>query len=292
MLPDWKALPSLTALRAFEATARHGGFAGAARALNVTHAAVAQQVRGLEADMGVSLAVRTGRSVSLTEAGTRLAAALSDGFGTIAGAVEDLRVQGAERPLRIVGRPFLVDRMIMPNLAQFWKMHPGVEISILPRRDFSGLQAGSFDLAIPSLHPDDEAAPPGSEAQELARIPMVAIASPDLVAREGTDPLRLPWLWHDEDMDLKLRLMKGSGLPVDALKQTRIGSPNLQVEAIRQGIGVGLFNARIARQDIEAGDVVELALPHSVDVVYYAVIPKGPRHPLVDPFTKWLTSII
>lgn len=93
-------------------------------------------------------------------------------------------------------------------------------------------------------------------------------------------------------MDLKLSLMEGSGLPVDQLIQARIGSPNLQVEAIRQGIGVGLFNARIARQDIEAGHVVELPLPHPVDAVYYAVVPRGPRHPLVDAFTKWLVSII
>ena len=73
-----------------------------------------------------------------------MAAALSEGFGTIAGAVEDMGSYGSSRPLRIVARPFLVDRVIMPNLAQFWKMHPGVEISILPRRDFTGLQQGSF----------------------------------------------------------------------------------------------------------------------------------------------------
>lgn len=289
---NWKTLPSLTALRAFDATARHGGFAGAARALNVTHAAIAQQVRGLEADLSVSLAVRTGRTVSLTEAGNRLAVELAEGFETIANAVDDLRDTGRDRPLRIVARPFLVDRLIMPNLAQFWGMYPGVEISILPRRDFSGLQPGSFDLAIPSVRSGDTPGWPGTEAQELARIPTVAIAAPDLVARMGRDLTRLPWLWHEEDMDLKLSLMEGSGLPVDQLIQARIGSPNLQVEAIRQGIGVGLFNARIARQDIEAGHVVELPLPHPVDAVYYAVVPCGPRHPLVDAFTKWLVSII
>ena len=56
--PDWRHLPSLSALRAFEATARLGGFSAAARALNVTHAAVAQQVRALESELGVALVQR------------------------------------------------------------------------------------------------------------------------------------------------------------------------------------------------------------------------------------------
>lgn len=292
MSADWRTLPSLTALRAFEATASHGGFAGAARALNVTHAAVAQQVRALEAELGVSLAVRTGRTVSLTDAGARLASALADGFATIAGAVEEVREQGLGRPLRIVARPFLVDRLIMPNLAQFWRMHPGVEISILPRRDFTGLEPGSFDIAIPSLRDGETPDMPGTEYRLIARVPTVAIASPDLIAREGDDLLQLPWLWHDEDMDLKLAVIAESGLPVERLRQVRIGSPNLQAEAVRQGIGVALFNASIARFDIEAGDVIALPTPHSAYVVYYAVCPRGPRHPLSDPFVAWLEDLI
>ena len=72
MLIRWRDLPSLSLLRAFDATARHGGFAGAGRALNVTHAAVTQAVRGLEAELGVVLVQRAGRTVALTEVGERL----------------------------------------------------------------------------------------------------------------------------------------------------------------------------------------------------------------------------
>ena len=50
---DWKSLPSLSSLRTFDAAARHDSFSAAARALNVTHAAVTQQVRALEKDLGV-----------------------------------------------------------------------------------------------------------------------------------------------------------------------------------------------------------------------------------------------
>ncbi|PWJ10922.1 regulatory helix-turn-helix protein, lysR family [Jannaschia seohaensis] len=116
---DWRALPSLTALRAFDARARHGSFAEAARALNVTHAAVAQQVRALETELGHRLATRQGRQVQLTDAGRQLALALADGFGTIADAVGGLRDRARSRALRVTTTPFLTERVIMPHLASF-----------------------------------------------------------------------------------------------------------------------------------------------------------------------------
>jgi LysR family glycine cleavage system transcriptional activator len=76
-------LPSLTALRAFAATAELRSFSQAARALNVTHAAVAQQVRALEDQLGRPLVQREGRGVSLTTDGEHLADALNEGFSAM-----------------------------------------------------------------------------------------------------------------------------------------------------------------------------------------------------------------
>ena len=56
---DWRKMPALTSLRAFAATAREGGFSAAARRLNVTHAAIAQQVRALESDLEVCFSYQT-----------------------------------------------------------------------------------------------------------------------------------------------------------------------------------------------------------------------------------------
>ena len=69
MSTDWRSLPPLTSLRAFAAVAELGGFSQAARALNVTHAAVAQQVRSLEAHLDTPLVSRDGRGMALTEEG-------------------------------------------------------------------------------------------------------------------------------------------------------------------------------------------------------------------------------
>ena len=78
--PDWRHLPPLSTLRAFEATARLEGYSAAARALNVTPAAIAQQVRKLEDEMGAALVRREGRGLVLTEAGRQLAAQHSHSF--------------------------------------------------------------------------------------------------------------------------------------------------------------------------------------------------------------------
>ena len=70
---DWRHIPSLSALRAFEACARYESLSGAAKALNVTHAAVSQHVRTLEARFGLALIERRGRGIGLTSEGVQLA---------------------------------------------------------------------------------------------------------------------------------------------------------------------------------------------------------------------------
>ncbi len=75
---DWRRIPSLAALRAFEAQARLGGFTAAARELNITQAAVAQHVRRLEDFFSCALVQRQGRSMGLTDKGHRLTGTLTD----------------------------------------------------------------------------------------------------------------------------------------------------------------------------------------------------------------------
>ena len=84
-------LPSLKALRAFEAAARHESFRAAAEELNVTHSAVSHLVKNLEAELAVSLFHRIGRSVRLSEAGLLYAPILKDAFERIARSFEEER---------------------------------------------------------------------------------------------------------------------------------------------------------------------------------------------------------
>ena len=111
---DWSRLPALTTLRAFEATARLNGYSPAARSLNVTPAAVAQQVRKLEADTGAILVRRQGRGLVLTEAGQHLAFSLREAFSVIAKGFDDLALRQARGSVRVSTTDFFGSAVILP----------------------------------------------------------------------------------------------------------------------------------------------------------------------------------
>jgi LysR family glycine cleavage system transcriptional activator len=98
---DWLKLPPLNSLRAFSAVAETGSFTLAADKLNVTHAAVSQQVKLLENRVGIPLVVREGRGIALTEDGRRLARSLDGGFSLIERGVERLLFDTAEQPVQV-----------------------------------------------------------------------------------------------------------------------------------------------------------------------------------------------
>ena len=79
----WSSLPSLNSMRSFAALAEAGSYKHAAVALNVTHAAVSQQIRALEDRLGMSLVSPHGRGVRLTRDGLELARELSLGFSIL-----------------------------------------------------------------------------------------------------------------------------------------------------------------------------------------------------------------
>jgi len=288
---DWRTLPSLTALRAFDATAKHGGFAGAARALNVTDAAVAQQVRALEIDLGVRLAARQGRTIQLTDQGNSLARVLTDAFGNISAEIASLREGSTQRGFRATTTPYLTERLIVPKLSEFWASHPGAEISLVPSRDYVDVVKEGYDLAIRAYPRDKKVDWPGTEIVRITDVEVIAVCAPSVAEKAKNDAQNLPWLWHD-GMETKEAMMRACGLDLDFVQRVRIGSPNLLLEAARQGLGATLFNGFIGKQEVQVGGLVELAMPKPAYITYYAVMPKGPRHRLADSFIEWVRSLM
>jgi LysR family transcriptional regulator, glycine cleavage system transcriptional activator len=94
-------LPPLNGLRAFEAAARHLSFKLAAQELHVTPGAVAQQVRGLESQLGLALFERLHRQLVLTDAGQAYLPPLRDAFSRIAAATDELKPQHAQAVIRL-----------------------------------------------------------------------------------------------------------------------------------------------------------------------------------------------
>ena len=145
---DWSGLPSLNSLRAFSAVAETGSYSKAGDLFNVTHAAVNQQVKILEARLGVSLVVRAGRGIMLTADGATLARDLDTGFDTISKAVEALTESSATRPVQISMSPAFAVEWFMPRLQDFQNRHPDVLLMLNPTSKVMELKPGGVDLAI------------------------------------------------------------------------------------------------------------------------------------------------
>ncbi|HEY6919342.1 MAG TPA: LysR substrate-binding domain-containing protein [Tabrizicola sp.] len=284
----WRDLPSLSALRAFDATARHGSFADAGRVLNVTHAAVSQQVRALEAELGVALVRRAGRKVALTPAGESLARALDDGFDAIVQGIAELRRKEERRVVRVTTTTYIAETYVMPRLPGFWARHPGVEVALSPSPAKMDLHREGFDMAIRALtgswveRPDEEIRP-------LYQSQVIAVCAPALAA-SGLSPQDLPWVIGNEN-HWELAEIAGTGLDVTRLKRVEVGSPHLELQACRQGLGAGTATEIICRADLEAGRLVKLPLTGLPIITYAIVLPRGPRRPAVDAFADWLQTI-
>lgn len=284
---DWRTLPSLSSLRAFDATARNGGFSGAARSLNVTHAAIAQQVRGLEKELGVQLVARMGRSVSLTDAGARLAASLDDGFSAIAEGLQDLRAQEDRRGLRIATTPLIAHAMIMPRLAEFWEKHPGIEVALFPGSGNVDIVREGFDFGIRT----GDGNWPGFDAIHLACSPWIAVGAPSLLNDPSKKVDELPWIVTDDDEFGEFPPLIEGKIDFEKVPKVPIGSYRLCQAAAREGLGLNWVAEIVVQDDLASGHLQRVPGIRFKDLNYYVVVPKGPRREVVTQFIDWLKTI-
>lgn len=148
MVRRYYDLPSLTALAAFEAAARHLSLKRAAEELNVTPGAVSRQVKALEGDVGCALFLRRPRGVELTEEGGALYGTLGRSFGQIAETYH--RLQNAARTLSVtIGATTAFASMwLMPRLGAFWRAHQDITINHAISDNPKELRTAAVDLRI------------------------------------------------------------------------------------------------------------------------------------------------
>jgi LysR family glycine cleavage system transcriptional activator len=142
-------LPPLNGLRAFEAAARHLSFKLAAHELHVTPGAVAQQVKGLEAQLGVMLFERQHRQLLLTPAGQAYLPPLRDAFEQIAAATDALRPQHARAVVQL-GVHAGYDLPTLVRRVEHFRSEQGKDVHVRISRPagFHELVEGKVDLVI------------------------------------------------------------------------------------------------------------------------------------------------
>lgn len=192
--PPPKPLP-LTALRAFEAAARLGGFTAAAAELGVTPGAVTAHVKALEADLGAPLFERHPRGVRLTAPGVAALPGLTAAFDALAQASAGLRRASAPQVVHVATLPALAQLWLSPRLPALRAAAPEIAVSITALEAPPNLKRAPYDL---SLFP----APRGGRL--VAGDEIFPVCAPALAARLAApgDLAALPCLsdasWRDD----------------------------------------------------------------------------------------------
>jgi LysR family transcriptional regulator, glycine cleavage system transcriptional activator len=141
-------LPSLTALAAFEAAARHRSMTKAAVELNVTIGAVSRQVRSLEAYTEGPLLHRGRRGVELTAEGSELYAVLSAAFSQISQTLEHIKAPRTSAAVTVGASTAITSLWLMKRIGDFWRAHPDITVNHLVSDIASDLQRSEVDLRI------------------------------------------------------------------------------------------------------------------------------------------------
>src|SRR5688500_17050166 len=122
-------LPSLSAVRVFEAVARRMSFTRAAEELGMTQAAVSYQIKALEDRLGQPVFRRLGRDIQLTRAGERLSTAATEAIALMRNAVADVTSSG-EGVLSITCLHTLAVTWLVPRLGAFQLANPGLAVKL------------------------------------------------------------------------------------------------------------------------------------------------------------------
>ncbi|GAB1478530.1 LysR substrate-binding domain-containing protein [Paracoccaceae bacterium] len=281
----WRNLPPLAALRAFAAWVDCGSMTAAGAALNVSHAAISQQIRALEGHLGLALVDRSTTPPQPTAEGAQLAETARSGFGAMARCVAELTGADAARPLQVTTSPGFAASWLLPRLGQFRAAHPGISLMLDPTPALCALTPGGIDIALRYGRGDW----PGLEAHLMIPTPLVVVAAPDLVRDIPAGDIgaltRLPWI-DEMGADDAVALFDRHGLRREG--GAVVALPGMfKIEAARAGQGIAITSRMFVQADIAAG---RLRVLHEVanGKAYWLVHRPGVLRPAARAFAAWV----
>lgn len=289
-------LPPLTALRAFDAAARHMSFAKAAAELNVTPAALSFQIKSLEEHLEAPLFRRLNRAVELTDAGRALAPGAADGFTALAAAWRAARRTVDQTSLTVTAGPAFTAKWLAPRLFKFAQANPSVELRFTATLRLMDFTRDDIDVAIRFGLPKEE---PGLFSQPIIREWVTPMMTPDLAAQypEPSDLALAPLLHQDDIRFLKPAIdwpawFRAAGLPPRFAAGARFSQADHALDAALAGAGVVLGRISLAEKDLAAG---RLVMPYRIglatDAQYRFVCPEGAQmRPQVKAFREWIEA--
>jgi LysR family glycine cleavage system transcriptional activator len=288
-------LPSLNALRCFEAAARSGSFSRAAEELNVTQSAVSHQVRQLEQWFGLPLFDRLGRQTVPTAKGQELARSLAESFDIMSAACRRLSQSETSPALTIAALPSIATIWLIPRLSQFFRDHPEISIKVIYAFADQKIDFDECDIAVLWGPGEWE----GCHSTRLLPGNTVAVCNPIYLEKEG--PFNLPEailgkpLLHDTDRLDWQNWMRHAGLKhVGPSPGPIFQDFHLLRAAALAGQGIALCPRSLLADDVESGRLVQLFdTAIKLDYAYSIIEPgdgSGRRSDTIALFKDWLLA--
>lgn len=278
MSQGFNELPPLNALKVFEAVTRHLNFRLAAEELGVTQGAVAQQIRGLEASLGLKLFDRLPRTLALTGAGAGYAVSIRQAFELIDEATRTLRPEPNRLTLSVT--PTFASRWMLPRLPGFTTAWPDIDLRVLASERLVQFHHEGVDLAVRYGRPPFGA---GLDATLLFSQTVLAVVSPALLAELGdpaaSDNFQCYALLHDgHHLWPAFLAFTFPNLSLHHQHHLRFNQTALALEAAISGQGIALTSPHFVQNDLASGRLVPAFTQQmTLDAGWYLVWPRRPR---------------
>jgi LysR family glycine cleavage system transcriptional activator len=255
-------LPSLNALRAFEAAARHLSFKGAAHELNVSQSAVSHQIKALEDNLGLTLFVRRPREVELTLNGQHYYPILREAFDRIAEGTEQMLGNRSTSILTVQVYSTFTIQWLLPRLKRFQAEKSDIQVRLHTSQANTDFHHEAVDVSIligqannPTLHYD-----------RLFDSHLFPVCSPDYLQQNGPIVSPIDLKNHallqvfpsPEDWPNWVSGMKMEPFSHNSKLQLQMESYNDALASAAQGLGVALGQQPYMNQYLESESLVEI----------------------------------
>jgi LysR family transcriptional regulator, glycine cleavage system transcriptional activator len=298
-----RALPPLTALRAFEAAARHLSFKTAAEELRLTPTAISHQIRLLETALGRALFRRRPRPLALTPAGATLFPVLRTGFDAFEQGLARIREETIPPQLRVTTTNAFAARWLVPRLPLWRAAFPELVTEVIGTDTVIDLASGDVDVAVRYA----VAPPSGSPSIELLRDRFWPIANPKLIeagrVSRPSDLARYPFVhagWPAANTHAPTwQRWTEAARKVDPQVSSGIASGGLifreelhAIDAVIAGQGIGLLSDVLVREELQDGKLVKVSDISLPGLGFYLThIADDHLTPTIDRFLAWISSV-
>jgi LysR family glycine cleavage system transcriptional activator len=254
-----RRLPPLTAVRAFEAAARHESFAKAAEELFISASAVSHQIKGLEQYLGTALFSRRKRKVQLTAIGEKYFTSVKQALNELEVATQRLVASPETDIVVLAVAPNFLVRWLMPRMQHFQELYPDVELQISTIVGLVDFTNQNVDMAVYFGHGDWH----DVDAYFVSHVYLSPMCSPGLL--RGGKPLQKPDdLRQHTLIHVSKRMYEWpewlalAGLEYKGFRRDlKLSTAQLATAAAREGLGVALADSTLSRDELKSGQLVQ-----------------------------------